>query len=225
MEWKIYIKKVNQDLTLIFLALIVLIAGICVHEMENSYAELEWKGDDKYSVILNGEEEYVHMPNYSVDHERFNFIRNGKNPLLSLLNRDFGICYGGDGIDFIYYYEDFLGENAGGLYIKKGAPEKLFEPTKDNIKKIVISKDWEEVLIITHEDEICFDRFLEKYKKQLEDYSFVLGYGDSALLENTEYDIDIYYAKSEASRLFGHINQKDFNEIRKNYHLSKNAVA
>lgn len=225
MEWKIYIKKVNQDLTLIFLALIVLIAGICVHEMENSYAELEWKGDDKYSVILNGEEEYVHMPNYSVDHERFNFIRNGKNPLLSLLNRDFGICYGGDGIDFIYYYEDFLGENAGGLYIKKGAPEKLFEPTKDNIKKIVISKDWEEVLIITHEDEICFDRFLEKYKKQLEDYSLVLNRGDNMDYKNAQYDIKIYYADGDMSRFFGSIGEKDFNEIRKNYHLSKNAVA
>lgn len=85
--------------------------------------------------------------------------------------------------------------------------------------------DWEEVLIITHEDEVCFDRFLKKYKKQLDDYSLVLNRGDNMDYKNAQYDIKIYYADGDMSRFFGSIGEKDFNEIRKNYHLSKNAVA
>lgn len=229
MEWKIYIKKVNQDLTLIFLALIVLIAGICVYEMQNDYAELVWNDseDDRnyFSVFLNGEDEYVFSPQYGLDYEPDTFIRNGKDPLISILYKDFGLYQGDEKGNFIYCYESAFGFEVVGLYIKKGAHEKLFKPTKANIQKIVISKDWEEVLIITHEDEVCFDRFLKKYKKQLEDYSLVLNRGDDMDYKNAQYDIEIYYANGDMSRFFGSIGEKDFNEIRKNYHLSKNAVA
>lgn len=78
-------------------------------------------------------------------------------------------------------------------------------------------------MIVTHEDEICFERFLKKYKKQLEDYTYKLNFDDDADFENQQYGVDIYYGDGDISRFFGYISEKEFNEIRKNYHLSKTA--
>lgn len=220
-------KKINRDLFILFFALIIAIAGICAHEMKNYYAELVFndnKGkNDCCDVILNGKEKYIPLPEYCIRREPDTSIRYGKNPITALTNEDFDLYLCDEEYTFIFCNEYFFGLYVDGLYIKDGEQNKFFKPTKENIQKVIITGDYKEVLIITHEDEVCFDRFLKKYKKQLEDYTYKLNFDDDADFENKQYGVDIYYGDGDISRFFGYISEKEFNEIRKNYHLSKTA--
>lgn len=181
----------------------------------DDYARLEIRGKYDNSVFLNDTEEYVYMPYYSYKSEPDIEIRHGKNFVFSLIQKKIGAYSDDEERNFLYNYESGFGVELVGLYVKKSALEKLFEATKDNITKIIITEDYDNVILeITPDDEDCFNFFIKTYKEELNDFYFPV-YSENTEDFNEIYSIDIEYQNGDVSRFLKSISKLELDAICK----------
>ncbi|MCH5170621.1 MAG: hypothetical protein J1F24_04975 [Oscillospiraceae bacterium] len=184
---------------------------------KDDYARLEIRGKYNNSVFLNDNDEYVYMPYYGYKSEPDLEIRNGKNFVLSLFGKNFGAYSDDEERNYLFCNEGGFGVQVFGLYIKKNSLENLFEPTKDNISKIVITEDYDNVVLeITPDDEECFNFFIKTYNEELNDFYFPI-YSENMGDFNGKYRIDIEYQNGDISRFLKCISEIQLDAIYKYY--------
>ena len=212
-------KKFLLAISAFILSVLAVSAILQIIHNNDDYARLEIRGKYDNSIFLNDTEEYVYMPYYGYKSESDIEIRQGKNFVFSLIQKRFDAYSDDEERNFLYNYESGFGVELVGLYIKKSSLKKLFEPTKDNISKIIITEDYDTVVLeITPDDEECFNFFIETYKEELNDFYFPI-YSENTQDFNENYSIDIEYQNGDISRFLKHIGKSELDAIYNYYQV------
>lgn len=177
-------------------------------------------------VKFNDSTEYVQMRYCDYNKEPDITIRRGKNLVMSYFD------YKLTGLEFMAYSEDKemnylfcnmdeLLERTYGLYIKKSAVEQILAPTSENIVSVTISGTDESMgeFAFTPKDKKIFNFFLNKFKKELNDYKAPVCYDDEDYCIYGTKDCHVYvvYQNGNLRRILKAINKKDYETLRSIY--------
>lgn len=176
-------------------------------------------------AVYNGLDEYVQMRDCDYNKEPDITIRRGKNLVLSYFD------YKMSGLEFMAYSEDKemnylfcnkeeLLERTYGLYVKKSAVEQILAPTSENIVSVTVSGTDESMgeFEFTPRNKKTFNFFLNKFKKELNDYKASVYYDDEDYTYVWEkYYVYVVYQNGNLRRILKAINKKDYETFRSIY--------
>lgn len=206
-------KKSKKILLFLICGCIILlfILGIVNHALSKpDYADLVIDGKLNSYILVNDSQKYRYMYYYSYRYTPDLKIRHGKNMFLSLFKESFGAYSNDPERNFLYNTESGFGIQIVGLYAKESSLHDLFEPTPENIYRIVIfDKNDNEELSFNAENTVLFDYFLKTYSDELND-CFYPTFADDTDVFNEEYRIDIEYQNGEIARFLKCINKSEF---------------
>lgn len=179
----------------------------------NDYANLIYDGNGDNYIMLNGSQRYCYMPYYDYNFQPDIKIRNGNNPITALFKQSFGAYSKDSEKNFLYCDESGFGIQTVGLYIKETSFVDLFEPTSENIYRIVIyDNNNSEQLVFASENKKLFNYFIEKYSSELNDYFYPKYTTDEAVF-NSDYAVHVEYQGGEISRFLVCIDKAEFEAL------------